>query len=160
MAQLSTPGRGRHRKLHIDMTPMVDLAFLLLTFFVLTMTLNGQYTLPMQMPEQNSKADPPPVKRERVLTLYLGKADLIHYTMASDGFKTTSYGPGGIRKVLNECLSRRPDLVVLIKPTNASRYQNLVDIIDEMDIRKMKWYYLDKETADDRALLSAYLTEQ
>ena len=51
MAQLSIPGgRGSRRSLHLDMTPMVDLAFLLLTFFVLTMTINEEHVLKMQMP--------------------------------------------------------------------------------------------------------------
>ena len=155
MAQLSaTRGRGKRHSLHLDMTPMVDLAFLLLTFFVLTMTLNEHHILEMQMPEQDLKTDPPPVKRERVLTLMLGEADKVYYYLGSDPVKTTDFRVDGIRQVIAQAMIKRNDLVILIKPGVKSRYQNLVDTIDEMDFAKMQRYYLVKETEEDRQLIA------
>ena len=153
MAQLtSSPQRGKRHTLHLDMTPMVDLAFLLLTFFVLTMTINEQHVLEMQMPEHDLKTDPPPVNRERVLTLLLGEKDLIYYFLGSERIQTTDYSR--VRNILAVALTRRPDLVILIKPTSRSRYQNLVDVIDEMNFAKMSRYYLVKETTEDRELIA------
>jgi len=155
MAQLSAaPGRGKRHSLHLDMTPMVDLAFLLLTFFVLTMTINKQYVLKIEMPEHDLKTEPPPVKRERVLTLLLGEANQIYYFLGGDPVQKTDYSTDGVRKIISAAMIKRNDLVVLIKPTAKSRYLNLVDIIDEMHFAEMQHYYLVKETAEDRQLIA------
>jgi biopolymer transport protein ExbD len=154
MAQLSIPGgRGSRRSLHLDMTPMVDLAFLLLTFFVLTMTINEEYVLKMQLPEQDTKTEPPKVNQARVLTVLLGESDKVFYFQGSDRVLATDYGPTGIRKILKESMARRHDLVVLIKPTSRCRYKNLIDIMDEVQIVSLKDYYLVKESAEDRAIV-------
>ena len=156
MAQVSAPrGRGGRRSLHIDMTPMVDLAFLLLTFFVLTMTINKKYALEIVKPEQDDGTkEPPMVKRERVLTLLLGDNDNIYYFLGDDAVKTTTYEPDGIKAVIKDAVAKRNDLIILIKPMRTSRYQNLVDIIDEMDTTYVKHYYIVKETAEDRAMIN------
>ena len=136
------------------MTPMVDLAFLLLTFFVLTMTINKKYALEIVKPEQDDgKHDPPVVKRERVLTLLLGDNDKIHYFLGDDAVKNTDYEPDGVRSIILDAMSKQTDLIVLIKPMRTSRYKNLVDIIDEMDTTHVKHYYIVKETAEDRAMI-------
>ena len=156
MAQVSTPrGRGKRRSIHLDMTPMVDLAFLLLTFFVLTMTLNDQFVLEVNKPDDDNKTKRKEVKRERVLTLLLDAKDQIFYFQGDDPISTTSYGPTGIRKLISDSKVRHPDLVLLIKPTAKSRYQNLVDIMDEVDIAKLTDYYLVKDTPEDRAMIDA-----
>jgi biopolymer transport protein ExbD len=156
MAQVSTPGgRGKRRSIHLDMTPMVDLAFLLLTFFVLTMTLNGQFVLQVNKPKDDDKGEQQVVKRERVLTLLLDANDQIFYFQGDDPVRRTGYGPNGIRKLIQDSQTKHPKLVVLIKPTARSRYQNLVDIMDEVDIAKLQYYYLVKDTPEDRALIDA-----
>lgn len=154
MAQISAPsGRGSRRSLHIDMTPMVDLAFLLLTFFVLTMTINKKYALEIVKPEEDNTQDPPKVKQERVLTFLLGDDDRIYYFLGNDPVQITHYGETGIRKILTDARSTRSDLVLLVKPMSTSRYQNLVDILDEVHNAELKDYYIVKETPEDRALI-------
>jgi biopolymer transport protein ExbD len=99
---------GRHRKLRakrdstrVDMTPMVDLAFLLLTFFVLTSTFIKPAVMEITMPV---KGPPGPVKN--ILTLLLDESDTIHYyygmpdSVSPAPFQATGYGSNGIRKVL------------------------------------------------------------
>lgn len=153
MSQLSPGGRGARRSLHLDMTPMVDLAFLLLTFFILTMTINEEHVLKIQMPDQDTKKEGPPINSARVLTVLLGEANKVFCFQGSDAIKITGYGPDGIRTILKESMIKRNDLVVLIKPTSRCRYQNLIDIMDEVRIVGLENYYLVKETADDRALI-------
>ncbi len=81
-------GGGRHEKkrakkgnTHIDMTPMVDLAFLLLTFFILTTTMYKPSTLQMTYPVPPPPNEPPPPKTElsNAVTLLLTKKDQIFY---------------------------------------------------------------------------------
>jgi len=55
MAEIIT---GRKRSPRLDMTPMVDLAFLLLTFFMLTAVFTDRYVLKIQMPERPDSIDP------------------------------------------------------------------------------------------------------
>lgn len=137
------------------MTPMVDLAFLLLTFFVLTMTINKLYVLPVDKPEDDPAATRPAVKQERVLTILLGAEDKIYYFMSNNAPQTTYYNVSGIRKVILESKQQRADLVVLIKPMATSRYQNLVDIMDELSQAKLTNYYLVKPTREEQSLVAS-----
>ncbi len=80
------PGGGRHQKkrakkgrTHIDMTPMVDLAFLLLTFFILTTTMYKPSTLKLTYPVPPEEDQPPPPKVNNALTMFLTKKDQILY---------------------------------------------------------------------------------
>lgn len=81
-------GGGRHEKkrakkgnTHIDMTPMVDLAFLLLTFFILTTTMYKPSTLQMTypVPPDPNAPKPPPTQLSNAITLLLTKKDQIFY---------------------------------------------------------------------------------
>ena len=80
--------RGRHQKkrakkgsARIDMTPMVDVAFLLLTFFVLTTTMYKPSTLKITFPVPPKENEPPPDKTQfsNAITLLLTKKDQIFY---------------------------------------------------------------------------------
>src|SRR5690348_14211328 len=117
MATLTTPAGGRKRLPAIDMTPMVDLAFLLLTFFVLTTTLSEPFTLELDMPHKPDKKTPqPPINAKRVLTLVLGEQNQIHWYVgeANGKAETTTFSGAGIRKVLIEKRNSIKDLYVLI----------------------------------------------
>src|SRR5258708_26945002 len=71
--------RIRSKKLstRIDMTPMVDLAFLLLTFFILTTTLNKLKVMEIAMPEKTDKSTP--INERHVLTLLLDGGDKVYW---------------------------------------------------------------------------------
>lgn len=79
-------GGGRHQKkrakksgTHIDMTPMVDLAFLLLTFFILTTSMQQPNVLQMTYPVPNDEQNPELKKVENAITMFLTKKDAIFY---------------------------------------------------------------------------------
>ncbi len=139
------------------MTPMVDLAFLLLTFFMLTTTFNKLNLMQLQMPIPGGEN---PVKGENALTVMLGEKDKIHYYFGYAGdnpeVATTDFSANGIRKVLSSGRVKKNDkLVVLIKATEASRYKNLVDILDEVRITGTRRYALADLQTDDKELLTA-----
>src|ERR1700755_1207826 len=72
--------RSKKSSTKIDMTPMVDLAFLLLTFFMLTTTFNKPQTMEITMPEKPKPEDKQPlVNDQKVLTLMLGKDNKIYW---------------------------------------------------------------------------------
>src|SRR5258708_1184625 len=72
--------RAKKSSTRIDMTPMVDLAFLLLTFFILTTTLQKPQTMEITLPEKPKEDDKPPeVNEKKVLTLVLGADSKIYW---------------------------------------------------------------------------------
>lgn len=139
------------------MTPMVDLAFLLLTFFVLTTTLNKGMVLDLHMPEKLDKTPPPPIEAKKALTLILGSNDQIFWYMGVLNGETqvTNYSSIGIRKILNEKKASIKGLVVLIKPSQQSQYKNVVDLLDEILIANIKRYAIVDIEPQDVALLKS-----
>jgi len=154
-------GKKKRRKkmsTRVDMTPMVDLGFLLITFFMLTTTFSKPQTMEINLPvkpkgevteeQENalkaSKAFNIIVDGENRLFWYLG---LPHEPL--EPLTETNYTADGIRKVLLDKNSSIQDMVVLIKATDAAVYKNVVDILDEMNISNIKRYALIDITPDD-----------
>jgi len=102
MAQIAESGGGDHGKgkkrakkasTHVDMTPMVDLAFLLLTFFVLTSTFSKPKVLPLAYPAKPKIDDPEPPKANNVATFIL--ADDKVYFYRGEFYPKSKPGPNG-----------------------------------------------------------------
>ena len=156
-------GKRRTKKMstRVDMTPMVDLAFLLLTFFMLTTTFAKSNVMELTMPVKSN--EPTNVTPSKAMTIILGKGHQVHYffglnapkdqTVPAAELKTTSFAASGIRQVLLQRHQQQPGLLVLIKPSPDSKYQDMVDILDEMNITNQKKYALVKITQDDLTLL-------
>lgn len=164
MAEISNQGggkkdgkvRSKKTSTRIDMTPMVDLAFLLLTFFVMTTTLNKPQTMEITMPEKPKNEDKPPVVNEkRVLTLVLGQDDKVYWYLGitDPKIEVTDFSANGVRNVLMKENAEIKDMVVLIKPSDESRYKNVVDILDEMNISNIGRYALVEITDVDKQLI-------
>jgi biopolymer transport protein ExbD len=154
----SKDGKVRSKKssTKIDMTPMVDLAFLLLTFFMLTTTFNKPQTMEITMPEKVKEDDKPPmVNEKKVLTVVLGEKDKVYWYIGVTEPKVnvTSFSKDGVRKVLTEHNQEIKEMIVLIKPTDKSRYKNVVDILDEMSITNIARYALVDVTPEDEELI-------
>jgi biopolymer transport protein ExbD len=166
MAELGGGGGGKKKKggkvrakrssTRIDMTPMVDLAFLLLTFFVMTTTLNKPQTMEITMPEKPKPGDEmPEINEKNVLTLVLGENDKIYYYVGITDPKVevSNFSATGIRKILLAKKAELPKLVVLIKAMNEAKYKNMVDIMDEMNISAMQRFALVDITPTDVQLV-------
>ncbi|MBL0744898.1 ExbD/TolR family protein [Chryseolinea lacunae] len=154
----SKDGKVRSKKssTKIDMTPMVDLAFLLLTFFMLTTTFNKPQTMEITMPDKPKPDDvQPEVNEKRVLTLILGEGDKIYWYkgITDPKLEVTNFSADGIRKVLLTQNAQTKDMIILIKALEKSKYKNMVDILDEMNITDMKRYAIVKVTDTDKELV-------
>ena len=87
--------RSKKASTRVDMTPMVDLAFLLLTFFILTTTMYKPSSLQMTYPvppDPNAPA-PPPTQLSNAITLLLTKNDQIYYYLGEFRKEATEKGP-------------------------------------------------------------------
>ena len=76
------PGVKKAKKLstRVDMTPMVDLGFLLITFFVFTATMTTPTTMDLNMPKDvKDEKQQTEAKESSVLTIMLGKANQVYY---------------------------------------------------------------------------------
>ncbi len=142
----------------IAMTPMVDLAFLLLAFFMLTTQLQEPQAMEIKMPEKtNDPRDVTTISDKQVITLLLGEKDKIYWYQGINDPKVnvTDYSAKGIRKILLEKDKEIRNMYILIKPARGSRYKNVVDIFDEIAITDMKRYALVKITHDDTELIAS-----
>ena len=135
--------RSKKQSTKVDLTPMVDLAFLLITFFMLTTTLSKPQAMDIAKPDKDAKDENRLELREsQTMTILLGKDDKIAWYMGEPG-KTppTIEGFHNIRtsllknkKDVKEKTGR--DIVIIVKPTDGANYKNFVDIMDEINITK------------------------
>jgi biopolymer transport protein ExbD len=170
-------GHVRAKKLstRVDMTPMVDLGFLLITFFMLATTLSKPTSMTLTVPdkqEDKKEQETEPLKASKVLTVFLGRNDDVFVLdgvaadddKAQSALKKVRFGTElreEIFKAQNRVNSQfekdaegNLPFVTVIKPTPVSTYKNVVDILDEMAITKTKRYAMvDFLTDSEKELL-------
>lgn len=147
--------RAKRSSTKIDMTPMVDLAFLLLTFFILTSTFSDKTIMQVDMPDKQDNSTPQQIKDKDVLNVVLGSANKIYWWIGLEPpVKETTYGDSGIRKLFLEKRAN-PKLMVLIKPADDSHYANIVDVLDEIAITGIERYAIVDYTDDDKDIIGS-----
>jgi len=171
MASLDTGGDDGHKKgpgvkkakkmsTRVDMTPMVDLGFLLITFFIFTTTMAQPTAMNLFMPKDVEKPDDQnKVKETGAFTILLGKADQVYFY---EGMDPTKLQASNFKLIREEIMKKKQntnaeDLVVIIKPSEDATYKNTVDILDEMTINEIKRYAMVDITEDEFKLVK--LTE-
>lgn len=159
MAEMDTSGGGhkkgpgvkKSKKLstRVDLTPMVDLGFLLITFFIFTTTMSQATAMKLTLPKDvDNPEDQNKAKQSGVITVLLGKDNNVFYyegelDNTASNFKSSNFHD--IREVLMKkkaSVKELKDYVVIIKPGKESTYKNLVDILDEMTITVSTRYAL------------------
>jgi len=152
------PGVKKSKKhsTRVDLTPMVDLGFLLITFFIFTTTVQQPTAMPLNMPKDTK--DPNldmKVKESGSLTLMLGKGNVIYYYYGNDPTKMQTTGYKDVRKIILDKKKSTPaaDLFIIIKPDKDATYKNAVDILDEMDINDIGKYAMVDPTPDEYNLI-------
>ena len=147
--------RSQKKSTKVDLTPMVDLGFLLITFFIVTTTLSQQTSMKLDLPHDGPKTN---VKLSGALTILLGKNDNVYYyegDLKPDGsnFKVSSFAL--IRDVIiaKKKSVAAKDMFVIIKPTDGSNYSDVVNILDEMSVNVIRSYALDDITDGENKLV-------
>jgi len=141
----SRPGAGKAKRLstRVDLTPMVDLGFLLITFFVFTTTMSKPKVMDLRDPVDGK---PMPVTASATMTILLGKANQVYYyegildaATFSSQFKISSFKD--IRAVILKKRNSVPGgdqpaskLMYIIKAGKESTFKNMIDLLDEMAI--------------------------
>ncbi len=147
--------KSTKKSTRVDLTPMVDLGFLLITFFIFTTTMCQQTALELDMPHDGKQTD---IRGSGALTILLGASNSIYYyegELLSNGsnFKASSFKE--IRDIIiKKKRSTDPKyMYVIIKPTDGSNYRNVVDILDEMTVDVVESYSLDNITTGENQLV-------
>jgi biopolymer transport protein ExbD len=160
MAEMDTSSGGGHKKgpgvkkpkklsTRVDLTPMVDLGFLLITFFVFTTTMSKPTAMNMNEPKDDKPEDQMKVKESAVMTILMGKNNQVYYyngnltaDNATEIFKSTNFKD--VRQLILDKKRAVPDgdkpksdLMYIIKADKESRFKNAIDILDEMQINKI-----------------------
>ena len=164
--------RSKKQNSKVDLTAMVDLAFLLITFFMLTTSLSKPQSMDLSLPDKDddpTKNKDMKVDENRTMTVILGENNKLTYYMGLlespiAGPKDIAYGKDGIRR---EVLKRKKSvleysaakgkpkngIIVIIKPTKKSTYRNLVDMLDEMAITGVDTYAIVPEFSPEETKL-------
>jgi biopolymer transport protein ExbD len=181
------PGVKKAKKLstRVDMTPMVDLGFLLITFFIFTTTMSSPKALNLNMPKDTKNEEElNKAKESGALTIMLGKNNGVYYyegQLAPDGsnFKSANFAT-----IRDEIINKKKevikthvhdsncpkiwaenkgdknscldrDFVVVIKPDEDATYRNTVDMLDEMTINNVKRYAMIDITPQELEVVRA-----
>jgi biopolymer transport protein ExbD len=140
-------GKQRAKKMStkIDMTPMVDLGFLLITFFMLTTTLQKPSVMQLNMPDKTDDGKKMDVKASNTLALIAGPKSKVYYFRGDPKDPNTKVGvcdytAKGLRQVVMEnkaavdAAAGKDKFVVVVMPMDKASYKNIVDLLDELAI--------------------------
>jgi biopolymer transport protein ExbD len=130
--------------IRLDMTPMVDVAFLLLTFFMITTTFRRPQTIEITLPKESLKRKEFKVLESNILQLAVNRNQDIFYKAGSDSVK-----PVGSEKLQSLFIDQsernlsqnegatfkdRYKLIVVVKLDPKSQYEMLVKILDDLNL--------------------------
>ncbi|WP_379966062.1 ExbD/TolR family protein [Epilithonimonas sp. UC225_85] len=144
--------RSKKQNTRVDMTPMVDLGFLLITFFMFTTTFSKPNVMDLGLPAKPKENQKPPdteIKLSNSISIIIGKDNKVFYHqedqagLNDETLIETNFDRDGITKVIEKAKAGAADkdkFTVIIKPTDDAVYKNFVDILDEMAITKNERY--------------------
>jgi len=146
--------KKKHKKMRrlgvrLDMTPMVDVAFLLLTFFMLTTTMNRPQTMEINLPPEKTTVE---VAQSNLLTLRVKEDGTIYWNIANDPPVKVEYKE--LRKLMMQQMAANPKLITLIKVDRKGKYHMMVDIMDEMNLANIQRFSLAPMLDADKAILA------
>lgn len=159
MAEVQTKETGgkksalglRKRKrvgIRVDMTPMVDVAFLLLIFFMVTTVFRRPLAMEMNLPESGATVK---IKESNVMTIYINEDGSMIYDVGKRGLQPLSWDE--LRETLVLESDYNPDLVILVKVDRKARYVKMVDMLDTLDEARMGRFSIIPMTDADKSVM-------
>lgn len=155
VAERTSKGKGKKRKkgrrlgIRIDMTPLVDVAFLLLTFFMYTTSMSRPQTMEINLPpDKDVKVE---IAESNLLTLRVNDKGAIFWSTGIESPKKIEFS--ALRDFLRERSSSNPKLVTLLKVDRAGKYAMMVNLIDELQLSNVTRFSLAPLLDADKALI-------
>jgi len=170
----SSAGADRHKgntsskklSTRVDLTPMVDLGFLLITFFIFTYNMSKPKTMKLIMPADGSGTV---IGESSALTVIPSGNDKIFYyhgtlvnALKLGLFGVTNYsfkGLGDIIRAKQHAMDKlkpgmRKDLMLIIKPAEETKYENVINILDEVLINNIPHYAIVDVSSDEKVAMA------
>lgn len=153
-----------NRSTFIDMTPLVDLGFLLITFFIFTTSMLENRSLKLVMPADNIPITN--LGASNALTVMASGGDSLFYYSGTweDAVKygmvqNTSYDvKNGLGKIIRDKQkamgAKKSDLMLIIKPDDRANYNNLINLLDEVLINDVNKYVITALSPNEKMALS------
>jgi biopolymer transport protein ExbD len=157
MAGVDTGGgepRGKKKSRHkpkrrmgirMDMTPMVDVAFLLLTFFMLTTVFRRPQTLEIKLPPGSGKAE---VQESNLLIFRINEENNIFVSKGLE--KPARLETKELSKFLKQKAAEDKKMIILLKFDRKAKYHMMVDLIDELNIAQLERYSVATLSDDEK----------
>jgi biopolymer transport protein ExbD len=120
----------RRLAIRIDMTPMVDIAFLLLIFYMVTTVFSMPQAMEVNLPPESEEQVK--IKDKNVLTIHIDEEDRYYWNIGRD--LPTPMGADSLRTLLVDQNKENAKLNTLIIIHQDARYKTMVDILDEIDL--------------------------
>lgn len=148
----------------VDLTPMVDLGFLLITFFIFTTSLTEPKITKLVMPSNEIDENPTKIPKSKVLQVLLKNNNKLVYYFgdAFEAASTTYFTANGIRQIILEKQKQvatkygnKEEMILLIKPMDDCNYKNVIDILDEVQINNIKRYVFVDPSKEDYQLVNS-----
>ena len=155
VAESKSHAKGKKKKkragVHIDMTPMVDVAMLLLTFFMLTTVFNKPQTMELNLPtDDNVQVE---VAASTLLTVRVAPNMAIYWSMGNEPTVLKKITFKELRPLLVERLRGNPKLITLVQIDRDSKYNDMVDIMDELNLANItKFSFAPMKDADKKLI--------
>ncbi|MDM1554269.1 biopolymer transporter ExbD [Chryseobacterium indologenes] len=151
IAQEKQGSKQKKKLIRVDMTPMVDLGFLLITFFMFTTNFTKPNVMDLGLPAKDPEHNPidKVIGDKNQVTFILGKDNRVfyHQSNANDlntsNLKETDFSGIKVSKIISEAYKNAPkpeNFTVIIKPTDEANYKNFVDMLDNLAIAKKERY--------------------
>lgn len=142
-------GSSAKKLIRVDMTPMVDLGFLLITFFMFTTNFSKPNVIDLNYPQENVDVVINDIDYRNQLTFIIGKDNRVFYyqseskDLTTENLQETSFEGNNIGKLISDYKKTAPKpqiFTIIIKPTDDANYKNFVDMLDNMAITKSELY--------------------
>jgi|WetSurMetagenome_2_1015567.scaffolds.fasta_scaffold39825_3 biopolymer transport protein ExbD len=142
--------KGRRLGIRIDMTPLVDVAFLLLTFFMLTTSMSRPQTMEINLPpDMEQKVE---IAESNLLTLRISAKGELFWNIGIEAPKRIEFS--ALRAFLKEQAAAKPKLVTLVKVDREGKYNMMVNIMDELNLAEITRFSLAPLLDQDKQLMA------
>lgn len=153
------PGCRRSKKLstRVDLTPMVDLGFLLITFFIFTTSLSQPAAMKVIMPDD--KGEHMPTKQSGALTIIINGNSKVHYFEGNLYEDASNLYAANLSQLRDAIIRKKrtagvKDMFVVIKPTQECVFKDVVNVLDEMLTNDVRKYAIVDISAEEQQLAS------
>ena len=152
ITQERSGGKQNKKPIKIDMTPMVDLNFLLLMFFMFTSSFTKHNVMDLGLPGKDENSRPindKVIDQRNQITFIIGENNRIFYHQSNEkdlteaGLKETDYNGLNVSKIISNAYEKAPKkeiFTIIVKPTDDANYKNFVDMMDNISISKKERY--------------------